>query len=119
MEVTAVVTAVSPYSVLWSPGQTGAATTASCPSVNDTPRRAPRRFMLWAESVIGTFTSPWCWWQVPARGYRRGSGRLAGCALRRLRSIAPGENMRIHSYIIALLLFLAVVAIVSYVLLPS
>src|ERR1700724_1734383 len=34
-------------------------------------------------------------------------------------SIAPGENMRIHSYIIALLLFLAVVAIVSYVLLPS
>jgi hypothetical protein len=27
--------------------------------------------------------------------------------------------MRIHSYIIALLLFLAVVAIVSYVLLPS
>ena len=33
--------------------------------VNDTPRRAPRGFMLWLESVIGT--ALWCWWQVPAR----------------------------------------------------
>jgi hypothetical protein len=22
-----------------------------------------------AGAVIGTFTSPWCWWQVPARRY--------------------------------------------------
>jgi hypothetical protein len=76
-------------------------------------RASAVRIRAIARAVIGTFTSPWCWWQVPARGYRRGSGRLAGCALRRLRSIAPAENMRIHSYIIALLLFLAVVAIVS------
>jgi len=93
---------------------------ASSPCVCDGHAKASAvRIRAIARAVIGTFTSPWCWWQVPARGYRRGSGRLAGCALRRLRSIAPGENMRIHSYIIALLLFLAVVAIVSYVLLPS
>jgi hypothetical protein len=42
--------------------------------VTDTPRRAPRRFMLWLESVIGT--ALWCWWQVPARRSNGASGRF-------------------------------------------
>jgi hypothetical protein len=75
--------------------------------------------MLWAESVIGTSLVGVRVASPGPSSDNGGSGRLAGCALRRLRSIAPGENMRIHSYIIALLLFVAVVAVVSYVLLPS
>src|SRR6187549_1054798 len=42
--------------------------------VTDTPGRAPRRFMLWLESVIGT--ALWCWWQVPARRVNGASGRF-------------------------------------------
>jgi hypothetical protein len=30
-----------------------------------------------AGAVIGTFTSPWCWWQVPAHGVTA-AGRGAG-----------------------------------------
>ena len=58
---------------------------ASSPCVCDGHAKASAvRIRAIARAVIGTFTSPWCWWQVPARGYRRGSGRLAGCALRRM-----------------------------------
>ena len=42
--------------------------------VTDTPRRAPRKFMLWLKSVIGT--ALWCWWQVPARRSNGASGRF-------------------------------------------
>jgi hypothetical protein len=49
--------------------------------VNDTQGRAPRGFMLWLKSVIGT--ALWCWWQVPARRYQRRVGALrAGLTLR-------------------------------------
>src|SRR3954447_23792330 len=48
--------------------------------VTDTLRRAPRRFMLWLESVIGT--AFWCWWQVPARRLET-AGRGAQDAARR------------------------------------
>jgi hypothetical protein len=51
--------------------------TASCPSVNDTPRASAVRIRAIAGAVIGTFTSPWCWWQVPAHGVTA-AGRGAG-----------------------------------------
>src|SRR6187455_3196914 len=63
-------------------------TFAQLPScVIDTAGRAPRRFMLWLESVIGT--AFWCWWQVPARRFERRVGALrTGLALERLAQLA-------------------------------
>ena len=71
------------------------------------------RDLCYRESGHRHRAAPWCWWQVPARRFRGGSGRWQDSQAN-VRSTAPSSNMRIYIYIITLLLFWA---LVGYVLL--